>query len=45
MSNVSKHEILVVDDDPVVRDTLALVLQSSDYDVSTATNGFDALCN
>jgi len=43
MSNALKHEILVVDDDPVVRDTLTMVLQSSDYDVSTATNGFDAL--
>jgi CheY-like chemotaxis protein len=43
MSNASKHEILVVDDDPAVRETLTLVLQSSDYDVSTATNGFDGL--
>jgi CheY-like chemotaxis protein len=43
MSNASKYEILVVDDDAAVRDTLTLVLQSSDYDVSTATNGFDAL--
>ena len=43
MSNAAKHEILVVDDEVAVRDTLALVLQSSGYDVSTAMNGFDAL--
>jgi CheY-like chemotaxis protein len=43
MSNAVKHEILVVDDEAVVRDTLALVLKSAGYDVSLATNGFDAL--
>jgi CheY-like chemotaxis protein len=43
MPNASKHEILVVDDDSAVRDTLTLVLQSSGYEVTTATNGFDAL--
>jgi CheY-like chemotaxis protein len=43
MSNAVKHEILVVDDEVVVRDTLALVLQSSGYEVTTASNGFDAL--
>jgi CheY-like chemotaxis protein len=43
MSNAVKHDILVVDDEAVVRDTLALVLKSAGYDVSLATNGFDAL--
>jgi len=43
MSNPSKHEILVVDDDAAVRDTLVLLLKSSGYDVSIAINGFDAL--
>src|SRR6185437_3610873 len=43
MSNTSKHEILIVDDDAAVRDTLALLLQSSGYDVTLAINGFDAL--
>lgn len=43
MSAPSKHEILVVDDDKAVRDSLGLLLQSSGYDVSMAINGFDAL--
>lgn len=43
MAQPAKHEILVVDDDEAVRDTLALVLQSAGYDITTATNGFDAL--
>jgi CheY-like chemotaxis protein len=43
MPNPSKHEILIVDDDAAVRDTLALLLQASGYGVSFAVNGFDAL--
>jgi CheY-like chemotaxis protein len=43
MSNLSKHEILIVDDDAAVRDSLDMVLRSSGYDVSLATHGFDAL--
>jgi len=43
MANSLKHEILVVDDEAAVRNSLALVLQSSGYDVSIATHGFDAL--
>jgi CheY-like chemotaxis protein len=43
MSNHSKHEILVVDDDPAVRDSVVMLLQSSGYAVATATHGFDAL--
>jgi CheY-like chemotaxis protein len=43
MSHPSKHEILVVDDSDAVRDSLVMVLQSSGYDVSIATHGFDAL--
>ena len=38
-----KHEILVVDDDAAIRDSLALVLKSGGYDATTAVNGFDAL--
>jgi CheY-like chemotaxis protein len=43
MSNRSKQEILVVDDDAAVRDSIVMLLQSSGYDVSTALHGFDAL--
>jgi len=43
MSDAAKHEILVVDDDSAIRDSLGLVLQSGGYEITTATNGFDAL--
>ena len=43
MANAPKHEILVVDDEATLRQSLGLVLQSAGYEVSTATNGFDAL--
>jgi CheY-like chemotaxis protein len=38
-----KHEILIVEDEDVVRESLALLLQSRGYHVTTATNGFGAL--
>jgi CheY-like chemotaxis protein len=37
------HEILIVDDEPAVRDSIAVLLQSRGYHVTTAINGFDAL--
>jgi CheY-like chemotaxis protein len=43
MPNLYKDEILVVDDDPAVRNSFVLLLQSSGYNVSSAINGFDAL--
>jgi CheY-like chemotaxis protein len=43
MENRFRPEILVVDDDEAVRDSLALLLKASGYDVSTASNGFEAL--
>jgi CheY-like chemotaxis protein len=43
MSRLAKHQILVVDDDEPVRDSIGLVLTSSGYDVHFAENGFDAL--
>ena len=43
MSKDSKHEILVVDDDEAVRDSVGMVLKAGGYDVSTAVHGFDAL--
>src|SRR3954468_23305558 len=43
MLTPSKQQILVVDDDAAVRDSLTMLLQSSGYEVSTAGNGFEAL--
>jgi CheY-like chemotaxis protein len=43
MLNAPKHEIMVVDDDAAIRDSLVLVLKSGGYDATTAVNGFDAL--
>jgi CheY-like chemotaxis protein len=39
----SKRQILVVDDDSCIRETVAMLLISDGYDVSTAGGGFDAL--
>jgi len=43
MSNVSKRQILVVDDNPRVRETLAMLLTSVGYDAQVAEDGFAAL--
>jgi CheY-like chemotaxis protein len=43
MTNKSAHKILVVDDEASIRTTVALLLRSKGYEVSTAENGFDAL--
>ncbi len=43
MPNPSVSEILIVDDDAAVRNSLSLVLKSAGYDITTAINGFDAL--
>jgi CheY-like chemotaxis protein len=43
MSNPSKCQILVVDDDPGVRETMAMLLMSAGYDVVVAEDGFEAL--
>lgn len=43
MANRSAYKILVVDDETGVRTTVALLLKSQGYEVSTAVNGFDAL--
>jgi CheY-like chemotaxis protein len=43
MFSPSKHHILVVDDDPSIRETISLLLTSSGYDVSVAEDGFAAL--
>ncbi len=43
MLDHSKYEILVVDDDESVRNSLVMLLEYSGYRVSTAIHGFDAL--
>ena len=43
MPNPSKHQILVVEDDPSVCETVATLLMSAGYDVATAEDGFRAL--
>jgi CheY-like chemotaxis protein len=43
MRTKSKIRILVVEDDATVRQTISKLLDEEGYDVSTATDGFDAL--
>ena len=43
MSDLSKRQILVVDDEPSIREILARVLTSAGYDAVTAEDGFEAL--
>jgi CheY-like chemotaxis protein len=43
MPNCLKRQILVVDDDPSVRHTIAVLLMSAGYDVVAAEDGFGAL--
>lgn len=37
------HQILVIDDDPDIRDALTLILESQDYEVVTARYGAEGL--
>jgi CheY-like chemotaxis protein len=43
MATPSKRQVLVVDDDPYVRDTVAMSLMAAGYDVTLADDGFSAL--
>jgi len=43
MASLARHEILVVDDDEAVCDSIGLVLTEAGYQVHVATNGFAAL--
>jgi len=43
MSSPSKRQILVVDDNPGVRETIAMLLMSAGYEVVVAEDGFAAL--
>jgi CheY-like chemotaxis protein len=45
VSETRKLDILIVDDDACVRETLALVLATEGYETSTARDGIDALVN
>lgn len=43
MSDTAKHRVLLVDDDPGVRESMAMLLAEAGYEVRTAQHGFDAL--
>jgi CheY-like chemotaxis protein len=43
MATSTKYRVLVVDDEPSVRESLVQLLEEAGYDVNTATHGFDAL--
>ena len=43
MSDLNRHRILLVDNEPMLRDTWTMVLSELGYDVATATDAFDAL--
>ncbi len=42
-TNTKPRKILVVDDDPIIRDMMSDILESEGYAVTTARNGFEAL--
>lgn len=43
MATPSRREVLVVEDDRSVRDSVAMLLTSAGYDVAAAADGFEAL--
>jgi CheY-like chemotaxis protein len=43
MPNRSRHQVLLVDDEKSVRESIGMLLTSVGYDVATANDGFDAL--
>lgn len=43
MTNGSRHQVLLVDDEASIRESFAMLLSSAGYDVATAKDGFDAL--
>ena len=43
MNDLQRYRILLVDDEPTLRDAWTMVLSELGYDVATAADGFDAL--
>jgi CheY-like chemotaxis protein len=43
MNELPRRTILLVDDEPTVRETMAMLLRGAGYDVTTAVHGLDAL--
>lgn len=43
MKNISRASILFVDDEPCMRELMAMILNEEGYEVATATDGLDAL--
>ena len=43
MLNPSRHQVMIVEDDAAVRNSLVMLLKFSGYEVTTANNGFEAL--
>lgn len=43
MPDPSKRAVMVVDDDPAIRESIAVFLQAHGYEASSATDGYDAL--
>jgi len=43
VKNISSATILFVDDDPCMRELMAMILREEGYEVSTAADGFEAL--
>jgi CheY-like chemotaxis protein len=43
VDDLYRHRILLVDDEPVLRYTVGMVMKKEGYDVSTAVDGYDAL--
>lgn len=40
---MATKKILIVDDDPDIRDVITIILQSADYDISAVSNGQECL--
>jgi DNA-binding response OmpR family regulator len=41
--NMSKNKILIIDDEPDIVETISFILRARNFDVTTASDGFDGL--